>query len=795
MKSSNEKAETALTSIVSYNPSLNDTVTKPQQATHHLEEFAKSGISQEIAATAFESVESSQALLNRNNEPGAGWKAIAVDPKTGIVIEQLISFKPDNKQGKQKYLMATGSKADAICLKMPDRDYWLKVAFDKTQPIFITEGAKKAASLLSRGYAAIALPGITNYKQKDTKTPLPNVLPFLQAGRNVYLIPDSDFKTNKTVALAVADNIGCLQAYRVNIKVLEWNETQGKGIDDVIVTASDKDIVARLMETALTVEEFKLVLKTFESEYLFNDQMESLEQAVLRVINKQHPKTYFRANAQWLVKKDGALVTVVKDEEVKLVITSILSQLFTFTNKGDRRQNYSTQSNIKNCYEGFKDYCEVNSKFESRPENLNFPNGVFNTDTDNFRPRTEDDLSLVNLPYSYNPNAKCPDDIYSFWVEKFADTRFTREQQEEQLQALIRFYLDCSEDSHFEHFVHIQGKQGSGKGLFCQMIGALYSNDNVSHIDNLSYLSEATKAQDYLAGEKRLCLGTEIHSHIEDQSGFYKLTVGESVTTRRLFHQTNDKTRYYIRFLLASTSSITTSAKANEGLGRRMIVLKTNGSQGKPTTESGGKINFKALAGEYASWALQMSRKKMEEVLRELQAANADEAVLNYNPIALFVTECFERVNDANRRHSTTQSVTLKQMYDYYSAWAIYSKAPGFGKKKFSERLQETIDILYQKEKTERINGKVKELPRRFIGLKVVFELINDRVEPNQLNPSALLEGQTLTDLLREIDSREPEAINYSQQALEVKPVNYSPATANPNEVKAITVESDDLAF
>ena len=86
--------------------------------------------------------------------------------------------------------------------------FWQWVIDNPEVPLIITEGAKKAASLISAGYPAIALPGIFNgYRQpKDEfgrKTGLPKLIPqlevFAQSGREIYFAFDKDNKA-KTIA-------------------------------------------------------------------------------------------------------------------------------------------------------------------------------------------------------------------------------------------------------------------------------------------------------------------------------------------------------------------------------------------------------------------------------------------------------------------------------------------------------------------------------------------------------------------------------------------------------------------
>ncbi|WP_019505895.1 plasmid replication protein, CyRepA1 family [Pleurocapsa sp. PCC 7319] len=123
--------------------------------------------------------------------------------------------------------------------------FWSWVVSNRSVPLIITEGAKKAAALLSLGYAAIALPGVFNgYRQpKDEfgrKTGLAKLIPqlqvFAQPGRKVCFAFDKDTKasTIANVNIAIAKTGKLFAKAGVDVKVIRWQES-AKGVDDLIV--------------------------------------------------------------------------------------------------------------------------------------------------------------------------------------------------------------------------------------------------------------------------------------------------------------------------------------------------------------------------------------------------------------------------------------------------------------------------------------------------------------------------------------------------------------------------------
>ncbi len=246
----------------------------------HWTEWMESGISPEIAALNFRTIEDSHELdriLNRNSDRRwkhsdqlvPGWLASGVDPETGESTLTGCQYKPDNplpqldsggtpKPGKwQKYLGASGVQADPLFLDTGDADYWRKVKDDRSKPLCLTEGIKKAGSGLSQGYATIAITGVSNGQKLGRLNA--KLKQFCQVGRIVYLIFDNDLMTNPDVQKAL-DKLGRLVAAAgAIVAVVLLPAGEAKGLDDFLV-AHGKEALDALIEDAMTIEEWR---KTF----------------------------------------------------------------------------------------------------------------------------------------------------------------------------------------------------------------------------------------------------------------------------------------------------------------------------------------------------------------------------------------------------------------------------------------------------------------------------------------------------------------------------------------------------
>ncbi|ABA21394.1 conserved hypothetical protein [Trichormus variabilis ATCC 29413] len=121
--------------------------------------------------------------------------------------------------------------------------FWQWV-MERNIPVIICEGAKKAAALLSQGYAAIAIPGITSgyrvvkdkFGKVTSRQLIPDLAVFTAIKRTFYICFDYETQQKKIAAVSNAiSQLGCLfQARKCPVKVIELPGLE-KGVDELIV--------------------------------------------------------------------------------------------------------------------------------------------------------------------------------------------------------------------------------------------------------------------------------------------------------------------------------------------------------------------------------------------------------------------------------------------------------------------------------------------------------------------------------------------------------------------------------
>ena len=166
--------------------------------------------------------------------------------------------------------------------KQDARGFWYWV-WKNNVPLIITEGAKKAAALLSAGYAAIAIPGVSSgfrNPKDENKVALgqPYLIPDLQHfcthRRKVYICFDRDEKpeTIKKVRKCIYKTGYLLKKAGCNVKIIDLPPNSEKGVDDFIA-ARGREAFDEIYQIAQSFNIWKLKrnnLLTYEPDRTIN---------------------------------------------------------------------------------------------------------------------------------------------------------------------------------------------------------------------------------------------------------------------------------------------------------------------------------------------------------------------------------------------------------------------------------------------------------------------------------------------------------------------------------------------
>ena len=164
-----------------------------------------------------------------------------------------------------------------LALRLADRtqpvNFWSWVKSCPEIPVILTEGEKKAGSLLSKGYAAISLPGIWGGREpKDEEKRLHrDLLPLAQKGRTFIILFDYDQKqsTREAVYKATLATGKAIEAAGCKCKVALLPGPE-KGVDDFITARGDsaEAYLSRIINNAHSLEEYRWLANPADDELI-----------------------------------------------------------------------------------------------------------------------------------------------------------------------------------------------------------------------------------------------------------------------------------------------------------------------------------------------------------------------------------------------------------------------------------------------------------------------------------------------------------------------------------------------
>jgi hypothetical protein len=181
----------------------------------------------------------------------------------------------------KKYLKPRGVENSAY---LPPYIDWLKVSQDTTQPIYITEGEKKAYCGAKNGFNMLALAGVNSFKNWYEMELLPILKEFKWIGRKVVIVYDSDVMVKNEVKEAITQ----LSAYllyngaRPIVKTIPYiaNAETKDGVDDYIVKHGKKKF-AELPEIEMS---YSKSLFQLNKEFCFIEQLNQIYKPDSRAI-------------------------------------------------------------------------------------------------------------------------------------------------------------------------------------------------------------------------------------------------------------------------------------------------------------------------------------------------------------------------------------------------------------------------------------------------------------------------------------------------------------------------------
>lgn len=361
------------------------------------------------------------------------WAVWGTNPLNPDEVRFGVQIKPDiprlNEDGKPiKYesRIGKGEAREPLFFQVPDpiweriaakwsvpilpeayqKGFWQWVLDNPRLGILITEGAKKAASLLSHGYIAISIAGVSNGQYLGELNPY--IAPFCQVGRKVALAYDSDLHYKESVRKEL-DRLGRLIAGNGSIPyVMLWDESLAKGIDDFIGEFG-ADELDKIYSKSLNFEAYRRQAKEQEKNEPEERELEQhFNQIAIQTIYKKD--RYICLN-NLLHRWTGTHYEPSSDSQERRRIFQFCNS-YTVYDPRVRKEffKYANTKSVNGVLDWFKASCGVDLQ-DVNPSGLNLLNGVLTIDWQGRTPiykLKKHDPSVIYTYVSkvkYDPNA------------------------------------------------------------------------------------------------------------------------------------------------------------------------------------------------------------------------------------------------------------------------------------------------------------------------------------------------------------------------------------------------------
>jgi P4 family phage/plasmid primase-like protien len=277
------------------------------------------------------------------------------------------------------------------------------------------------------------------------------------------------------------------------------------------------------------------------------------------------------------------------------------------------------------------------SRFDSAsPHILDLQNGLLNIQTGEFREHSSNHLSLIQLPVSFNENAKCPQILKFLGQVLHPQDVFT---------ALQIFGYCLYKSAEYEKAVMLFGPGSNGKGVFIKLVEAFVGLENTSHaslqdLDKDRYASAdlyckmvntfADLKADKLTSTgifKTLVSGDSIRAQRKYGQPFSFRNVAKLIFSANKFPEAEDKSyAYYRRWVILTFDKLFEGESKDTSLINKLTTAE----------ELSGLLNLALIAlrqlhknGGFKNVAVEKIRKEYEENSNTVKAFLEDKCVVD----------------------------------------------------------------------------------------------------------------------------------------------------------------------
>lgn len=327
---------------------------------------------------------------------------------------------------------------------------------------------------------------------------------------------------------------------------------------------------------------------------------------------------------------------------------------------------------------------------------INLKNGLLDLTTFKLVPHSKEFASLVQLPFTYDPEAECPK------FHRFLDQVFMGDKELKLLtQEIMGYCLSPSTQAQKCFIFYSDGS--SGKSVLCSILHRLAGGDaNVSSVTLSNLNAKFTRAQLY---GKVVNISTENETSNFNSEALKAITSGDPIQIENKYEK--PFTAKLTAKLVFAMNTLPTPSDNTFALFRRLCIVpflaKFVDNPREGTNEFKRNPNMEEeLTGELSgilTWCIEGLKRLVANGYQFTRSIEAEKAMLEYSkdikPVNAFIEECVRRDTPANRSTRFPRRLTTNNLFEAYEHWSVKNRIRGIlSKREFLRRFREGLNDL-----------------------------------------------------------------------------------------------------
>ena len=301
--------------------------------------------------------------------------------------------------------------------------------------------------------------------------------------------------------------------------------------------------------------------------------------------------------------------------------------------------------------------------FNKENADINLNNGIFNYETQEFRPHTIEDLFTTSFNIDYDPHATCPN-IMKFleWAQPDEKNRFT---------VIEEISYMFANGYPIQRLFFWQGPGGNGKGaVMNNIITPMLGKENISYASLQELEGDKNYCQQGLYG-KKLNMSGDIPKAETTFDVINKITGGDGVLVRRIYK--DGFTLFNTAKILFAMNSVPGTTNFSEGPLRRLIATPWYSTKGTDGEVFSQEFMASLSSSEELSGFFNMLMKLIPDLLKRgdfKYAPTPEQSHIDLENLKgidieeFLLTSCSREENE---------SMPVNPLYTLYKQWSIAS--------------------------------------------------------------------------------------------------------------------------